>query len=166
MFQIAFHLPYYAWREKRCEDQRRYGTGDILRRCEDVSFLDWKNPDRSGYLHEAQISCVVAGRDIWRWVAYCFVDTYFDPVGEGKESALQYHKDSLGDQCVLMDPLTYGVNRADDPIQDPKEYFLTVFRIRLAQVKREWQQVVEKVKQSIREYEQVGSLCSHPGCGV
>ena len=144
-----FHLPYYAWREEPCKDQRRYKNGDAVRHCEDVSFLNWRTASPQGYLHEAQISCVVAGRDVWRWVAYCFVDTYFDPDSEGKETVSQYHKDSLGDECELMDPLTYGVKRLGDPIQDPKEYFLVVFRIRLAQVKREQQQVVEKVRQSI-----------------
>ena len=158
MFQIAFHLPYYAWRERQSKDQRRYKDGSTLRHSEDVSFLNWKTPNQRGYLHEGQISCVIAGRDVWRYVAYCFVDTYFDPPGEGRETALQYLEDSLEEEGELMDPLTYGVNRVVDTVQDPIEYFLIVFRIRLNQVKREWHQVVEKVGLSIRNYEQVCSI--------
>jgi hypothetical protein len=160
MFQLAFHLPYFAWRssQKPCEDHRQYANGDPLRHSRDVTFLNWKTCGPSGFLYEAQISCVVAGSDQWRWVAYCFVDTYFDAVDEGKETVLSYHKDSLGDEGMNADPFTYGVADADKPIRNPREYFLMVFRIRIKQITREWQQVVEKVSQSIREYEQVCSL--------
>ena len=161
MFQIFFHLPYYAWREQLSEDQRRYKDGQAFRRCEDVSFLSWKTSDSPGYLHEAQISCVVAGLDDRRWVAYCFVDTYFD--GEGRETVLQYHEESVAGG-ELTDPLTYGVNRPAHSIQDPEEYFLIVFRIRLNQVKREWQKVVGKLKQSIRENEPVCSISILNSC--
>jgi hypothetical protein len=160
MFQLAFHLPYYVWRssQKPCEDHRRDANASPLRQSREVSFLNWTNSRSSGFLYEAQISCVVAGSDEWRWVAYCFVDTYFDTAEEAKETVQSYHEDSLAEYGVRADPFTYGVIRADSPIQNPKEYFLTVFRIRIAQVKREWQQLVAKVQQSIREYVQVRSL--------
>jgi hypothetical protein len=160
MFQLAFHLPYYVWRssQKLRKDHRQYANGDPLRHSRDVSFLNWKTCGSSGFLYEAQISCVVAGSDEWRWVAYCFVDTYFDADEEGKETVLSYHEDSLGGEGIRADPFTFGITSADTPIQKPREYFLMVFGIRLNQVKREWQQVVEKMYQSIREYEQVRSL--------
>jgi hypothetical protein len=101
---------------------------------------------------------VVTGSDEWRWVAYCFVDNYFDATEEARETVLSYHEDSLVAEGMRADPLTFGVTNADNPIQKPKEYFLMVFQIRIKQVKREWQQVVQKVQQSIREYEQVRSL--------
>ena len=158
MFQLAFHLPYYAWRssQKSYEDHRQYANGDPLRHSQDISFLNWKACGSSSFLYEAQISCVLAGSDDWRWVAYCFVDTYFDALEEARESVLSYHEDSLSNG-MRADPLTFGVASADDPIQKPREYFLMVFRIRIDQVKREWQQVVAKVQQSVREYAQVRS---------
>jgi hypothetical protein len=158
MFQLAFHLPYYVWRssQKLHKDHRQNANGDPLRHSRDISFLNWKNCGSPGFLHEAQISCVVAGSDEWRWVAYCFVDTYFDAVEEGRESVLSYHDDKLGG--IHADPFTYGITDADTPIRNPREYFLMVFRIRIAQVKREWQRMVEKIDESIREYEQVCSL--------
>ena len=159
MFQLEFHLPYYVWRssEKPHEDRRQNANGDSLRHFQDVSFLHWKTCGSSGFLYEAQISCVVAGRDEWRWDAYCFVDTYFDTMETG-ETVLSYHEDSLTNEGIRPDPFTYGLTDADNPIQNPREYFLKAFRYRLDQVKREWQQVVAKVQQSIREYEQVRSL--------
>jgi hypothetical protein len=101
---------------------------------------------------------VVAGSDEWRWVAYCFVDTYFDAAEEAKETVLSYHEDSLVAEGMRADPLTFGVANVDNPIQKPREYFLMVLQIRANQVKHEWQQVVAKVEQSVREYVQVRSL--------
>lgn len=160
MFQLAFHLPYYVWRssQKACEDHRRDANASPLRQSRDVSFLNWKSSGSFGFLYEAQISCVVAGSDEWRWVAYCFVDTYFEPPEEGKETVLSYHEESVANGGMHTDPFTFGIIRADKPIQKPKEYFLMVFRTRIAQVKREWQQVAAVVKQSIREYVQVRSI--------
>ena len=157
MFQLAFHLPYYVWRssQKPCEDHRQYANGDPLRHSQDVSFLEWEAYGSSSFLYEAQISCVVAGLDEWRWIAYCFVDTYFDTLEGGKETVLSYHEDSLTNKGIRADPLTFGVTDADKPIHDPRDYFLTVFQTRINQVKCEWQQVVAKVQQSVREYVQV-----------
>jgi hypothetical protein len=160
MFQLAFHLPYYVWRgsQKACDDHRRDANASPLRQSQDVSFLNWKSSGSPAFLYEAQISCVVAGSDEWRWVAYCFVDTYFDAAEEAKETVLSYHEDSLVAEGMRADPLTFGVANADNPIQKPREYFLMVFQIRVNQVKHEWQQVVAKVEQSVREYVQVRSL--------
>jgi len=169
MFQLAFHLPYYALRSSkiRLEDHRKNTNGDSLRHSRDVSFLNRMTYDTSSFLddtlhtflYETQISCVVAGSDMSKWVAYCFVDTYFDTVEEGKETVTQYHEESLGPNGFRGDPSARGTVEADSPIQDPRVYFLEVFRIRISQVKREWQQVVEKVHQSVRHYEKV---CSFP----
>jgi len=157
MFQLAFHLPYYVWRssQKACEDHRRDTNASPLRQSQDVSFLNLKSSGPPGFLYEAQISCVVAGSDEWRWVGYCFVDTYFDATEEAQESVLLYHEDSLGDEGMRGDPFTLGTTDADNPIHKPREYFLMVFRIRVDRIKREWEQVVAKVRQSIRLYTQV-----------
>ena len=159
MFQFALHLPYYAWRRKECEDHRRDANGSPLRRTQNVSFLNWKSSASSGFLYEAHISCVVSGRDQDRcWLSFCFVDSYFDADEEERESVLSYHEDSLGEHGTLMDPLTRGYSSEGQPIERPREYFLVVLLNRLGQVQREWQQVVAKVEQSIREYEEVWSL--------
>jgi hypothetical protein len=160
MFHLAFHLPYYVWRpsQKSLPDHRRNRNEVPLRHSQDVSFLTLGTDETPGFLHEAQISCAVAGSDDWRWVAYCFVEAYFDPVDEGRETALEYHDDSLHEMGMQPDPFTYGVTKMDDSSPNPREYFLTAFRYRLTQVKREWQRVVDKLDQSVRRHEQVCSL--------
>jgi hypothetical protein len=159
MFQFALHLPYFVWRRKECEDHRRDANGSPLRKTQNVSFLNWKNSERYGFLHEAQISCSVSGRHQDRcWLSFCFVDSYFDADEEERESVLSYHEESLGEHGTLMDPLTKGCSSEGQPIERPREYFLVVLLTRLRQVQREWQQVVAKVEQSIREYEEVWSL--------
>jgi len=161
MFQLAFHIPFYVWRmsDKACEDHRLDANAKRLRQSRDVSFLNWTSSGSSDFLYEAQISCLVAGEDESRWVAYGFFDTYFDAVGEAKETVEAYHEDTVKEGGMNADPLTFGVIDAEKTRRTPREYFLSVFRIRIAQVKREWEQVVEKVRQSIREYEQVSCSC-------
>jgi hypothetical protein len=70
----------------------------------------------------------------------------------------QYDEDAIKDGGMHADPLTFGVMDAEKAIQAPREYFLFVFRVRIEQVKREWEQVVSNVRKSIRVYEQVSSL--------
>ena len=153
---MAFHLPYYVWREstEAHEDPRR-SKSRRLRQSRDVSFLDWAGLQPSSFLHEAQISCLVAGTDRWRWVAYGFVDNYFDIGMPGNETVEQWHQENTDEDNIPVDPLTYGVCESNKPIWNPRVYFLVVFKIRLGQVKNEWEQVVAKVEESIREYSQV-----------
>jgi hypothetical protein len=160
MFHLAFHLPYYVWRpsQKSYPEHRRNRNEVPWRHSQDVSFLTLGTDETPGFLHEAQISSAVAGSDDWRWVAYCFIEAYFDQVDKGKETALEHHNDSLHEMGMQPDPFTYGVTKMDDSSSNPREYFLTAFRYRLNQVKREWQQVVDKLDQSIRRHEQVCSL--------
>jgi hypothetical protein len=97
---------------------------------------------------------VVAGSDEWRWIAYCFVDTYFEQE-KRRETVSSYYKDSPPGQGIRQDPFTCGATIADGKFQNPREYFLTVLRYRLEQVKNEWVQVVQKLKESNREYRQI-----------
>lgn len=160
MFQMAFHIPFYAWRmsDKVREDHRLDSNATRLRQSRDVSFLNWKSSGPSDFLYEAQISCLITGSDDWRWIAYFFVDTYFDSADEAKETVESYHEDSIQDGGMHADPLTFGLVDAEKAIPTPREYFLSVFQIRIAQVRCEWEQVVAKVQQSVRSYMQVSCL--------
>ncbi|KAH9210687.1 hypothetical protein DL95DRAFT_465582 [Leptodontidium sp. 2 PMI_412] len=154
MFQLAFHLPYYVWRKspKAHEDHRIHANGRPLRQSQNVSFLDRTSSETPSFLYEAQVSCLVSGTDESRWVAYVFVDNYFEVDGEGKETVSSYHEDSLGEDGERMDPLTYGTCPVNRPDWNPRKYFLVVFRVRLNQINCEWQQLVAKIKGSVREY--------------
>jgi hypothetical protein len=144
----AFQNPF-----ERPKDHRKFSNGQNLRHCRDLSFLNQSTSEPSEYLYETQISCVVTGPDRWRWVAYCFVDVYYQI--EGKETVSQYCEDSMGEDGMRADPLTLGRVDAETPIRDPREYFLKVCQIRLNQVRCEWQRVVRRLSQTVRAYEEV-----------
>ncbi|KIX03974.1 uncharacterized protein Z518_07527 [Rhinocladiella mackenziei CBS 650.93] len=156
MFRLAFYLPYYALRVSKepRNDPRMYGNGNPLRGHTDISFLESKHSELPTFLYEAQISCVVAGSDEWTWIAYCFVDTYFDAEHD-RETVSSYYKTGSVDQGITQDPLTRGLTLADGNFQNPREYFLTVMRYRLEQIQNEWTQVVDKLNTGIREQEQI-----------
>jgi hypothetical protein len=160
MFQLAFHLPYYAWRdaESRIEDHRRDGNGRPMRKSHDASYLNWRSNGSHSFFYEAQTSCVVAGSDVRRWVGYCFVESYFDVNNEARDTPMAYYRDSQGEDGVLMDPCTFGWVRLDDNIKDPREWFLIVFQHRLNQINGEWRQVARKVEQSVSDYEKVAGM--------
>ncbi len=150
-FRLSLHLPYYAWRcsSNPKADPRHDRRNHPLRHHRDVSFLNCEGG--KAFLYEAQISFVLAGIDEWRWVAYCFVDSYFDEDGE---NAAQYHKDVSDGSHT--DPFEYGV--ADKHTEQASEFFLKVFRIRTKQIMQEWERVVRNVEASIRQHARVSLL--------
>jgi hypothetical protein len=92
-------------------------------------------------IHEAQISCVVAGSDDWRWVGYGFVDTEIDGF------LTDLSKDDLG-----LDQIAAGNLEANIPIFKPRDYWLKVFEIRIEQVRKEWEYLIYKVERSVNQY--------------
>ncbi|KAK5459601.1 hypothetical protein LTS15_003730 [Exophiala xenobiotica] len=144
-FRLSLHLPYYAWRcsSNPKADPRHDRRNNPLRHHRDVSLLNCEGGN--AFLYEAQISFVLAGVDEWRWVAYCFVDSYFDEDGE---NAAQYHKDVSDGSHT--DPFEYGV--ADKHTEQASMFFLKVFSIRAKQITQEWETVVTNVEESIRQH--------------
>ena len=160
-FQLSFHFPYYAWRaydspRPPLEDSRRFlGSDDDtpLRGSEDVSFLNDSVLEGSHYLYQSQMSLTITGSDSWRWTAYFFVDTYHDH--ESRETVQEYHEEAVGEGGFLMDPLTLGTVAADQPLCDPRAYFLLITHIRLNQVKLEWQTIEDRICRAVRACHQV-----------
>ncbi|KIX09865.1 uncharacterized protein Z518_00946 [Rhinocladiella mackenziei CBS 650.93] len=156
-YQIAFHLPYYVWRSSPIpnKDHRCIGT-EPLRETRNVSFLNdalpgcLPNSPPFDFLYEAQMSCVIAGFDKWSWDGYFFCDAYFDDGDPDKESVGLYYLDNQGDELVLVDPFARGELSTDRPLENPINYFLTVFRVRLCQIQNEWQRVVNNLLRRIR----------------
>nr|KAK5440177.1 hypothetical protein LTR18_008114 [Exophiala xenobiotica] len=143
-FQLSLHLPYYAWRsssEPR-RDSRLDRSGQPLRHVRDVSLLD--SEGKTSFLYEAQISCVFSGIEEWRWVAYCFADSYFD--GENTTQDDGY--------------MPYEYHADPDPrnIDNAREFFLNVLQIRVKQIGQEWEEVVRNVEKSFRKFCRVRAL--------
>jgi hypothetical protein len=160
MFELSFHFKYFAWRSSPVpsDDHRRNANAVPLRITQNVSFLNWNETDPPCFLYVAQISCVIFGPDKWRYVGYCFVDTYFDARGDARESVQDYHEESLGEGGMRADPFTYGNKEAVRLHEDPRIYYLLALRFRITQIKNEWEKIVLKVTESIQEYEQVGNI--------
>ncbi|KAJ9612902.1 hypothetical protein H2200_002843 [Cladophialophora chaetospira] len=154
-FELSFHLPFYVHRASQTPrtDPRRDVHGNPLRHFQDISFLGRGSQQPFDFLYEAQTSCLLSGSNKWRWVSYCFVDTYFDGDDEGRETLLEYHYDKEAEHGINADPLTFGAHDADLPIWNAREYFLKVLEHRLTPIKREWRRVVVKVEREFRVYD-------------
>jgi len=135
------------------KDAREKFGGKPLRQSWELPFL-FKSISLSkstGTLHclyEAQLSVAVAGIDHSVWVAYGFVDTYYESEGSvGGESVDTYHR-----LKGRPDPLTAGQISANNPIWTPREYFLRVLEIRINQIRGEWHYITDKVVDEAKQY--------------
>ncbi|KAH8662643.1 hypothetical protein BGZ61DRAFT_402356 [Ilyonectria robusta] len=170
-FRLAFDLPYYVFRRaarrKPPQDHRGRGPNATHREATDLSFLTRipaGSPPRFEleYLCQAQVSVLITGSDPWRWVAYCFVDNYFDQEDTG-DSPDVYDEDREVDEdtgvCHIQpDPLTAGGLDANFPIKGPREYFLAVLQARLRDIRVEWQKLVSELETLIGKYIQPGPI--------
>jgi hypothetical protein len=129
MFQLSLHLFFFALREHRQEGStQQHGT--------DLSFLAYSNfPERKRYMMvKSRFSLVISGSGDRHWTAYAFVDDGFD---EDQDLEIEFlydgvHEDPIASDCGL------DVIDANQPIWDPREYFLAIFEIRIKHVLREW----------------------------
>jgi hypothetical protein len=128
-----------------------------LRKWKDLSFLELQSSESESDIvygiHDASISFALCGIDHWRWTAFAFVDTAFD------DHDLQ--EDLRSYEAIQPDPITSNLwIMANRPIWDPREYFLMAFNVRMAQVGKEWQYVVRKVEQGIKQYVCLSAIVS------
>ncbi|KAH7265918.1 hypothetical protein B0J15DRAFT_235859 [Fusarium solani] len=165
-FQLAFDLPYYAFRVAPCHSpprdprKRKSAASDALRNITDLSFLVRKPkspapPTTKAYLCEVQTTVLISGSDPWRWVAYCFVDTYFESEDK-RESVDAYDEEVEIDEELRVyfqpDPFTTAESDANLPVLNPREYFLIVLESRLRQARDEWHTLATNMGYSINEY--------------
>lgn len=159
-FVLEFHLPFLALRSSKraYRDKRLKHDGTPLRDTIDISFLNGHphtlgRNDEVDYLYEAEISCTLCGWDHWVWAAYMFVDTYYDSP-ERREDVQKYEDLWNGKEEIpcRVDPLTAEKTILDNAIQQPREYWLKVLKVRVLQVLKEWYKVVTTMKESIEYY--------------
>jgi len=128
---------------------QRGGKGAPQRKWTDLSFLrtptpEFQHKEKDG-IYETQISFVISGPDNGQWVAYAFVDTNFDD-SDLEDEDFSYE----GFQKDLI--ASNGELDANFPIRNPRLYFLRIWKVRMAQVLREWQRIVRTVECSIKQY--------------
>ncbi|KAF2740544.1 hypothetical protein EJ04DRAFT_213197 [Polyplosphaeria fusca] len=169
IFRLEFHMPYLALRETvtpllnklKSRSRRR-----LPRRWTPLEFLDIRTkhrPNECVYgIHEAQISIVVYGSDHSRWTAYGFSDTEFndfsckkpedDDSGENSEDESdddEYSEDPIAADCDDGE----AVVESNQPIGDPREYFLTMVDHRMKRVWLEWMEIIRQIEKSADKVE-------------
>lgn len=145
MFELAFHLPFWALRE--------LGDGDTPENSRDVSFLD-PNGRKSMAMVQSSYSCSVSGVDIWRWVAYFLIDTQHDEFTEDRESA-ERHYTEIQNSGLVPTPSPCGNAEFFDPGPEPRWFFLKTLEVRLKMIHDEWMQIVQWLERSVVQNEQV-----------
>jgi hypothetical protein len=146
---MYFHLPHFVWRAKSSNPYlQQIENGQLPRAWTDLSYLDSETSrlqDQKTFgIYEAQISIVLCGSANTRWVVYAFVDRYCEAEELVNElSSEGFHVDPIAGSEALD---------ADLPVWNPREYFLIVVVFRLAQILREWQNVVRRLESSIKKY--------------
>jgi hypothetical protein len=134
------------------QDSRKKIDGNPLRQSwDDLPFLSMptnvsKYTDAGYCLYDAQTSVAVTGIDHWVWTAYGFVDTYFG----SKDSVDGY--DQLEGPMGRVDPLAAGQILVDRYAWTPREYFFKVFEIRINEIRRQWNAIIDKVEGDINQY--------------
>lgn len=148
-FQLDLHLPFFIL-GKSIPPEKSEGKFNIKpwRGWTDLSFLkinkfDFRpqKPMEVWGIQEAQISCIVAGSDHWRWVGYGFVDSEVDGV-----LAEPY------DTNLLQDQIAAGEIEVSFPIWTPRDYWIRVFELRIGYVRGQWEYLIYKLELGINQY--------------
>ncbi|KAH8422123.1 Arginine--tRNA ligase [Colletotrichum scovillei] len=164
-FTLEFHLAYPVWKREHSprRDQRVTGDGLPLRKSTDLSFLPGApRSDRIAhgldYLHEAQTSICVTGRDTSHWTAIGLTDSYFEDDSDPNNEYLLpfYVTDPYPDPDMTsceLDALSIANLTADNvSVTDPREYFLLVVKFHVVRITQHWMNVLFKLKDMIDEY--------------
>jgi hypothetical protein len=153
--QLEFHLPYYAVRP--FDGRVRTRTRPHRKRI-DLPFLTNGVPavednHQRNAIYESQISLLIMVTNEMTWTAYSFVDTEFDESEQLGEDEYYAFGDFIPDQIAL------GTQDASQPIWNPREYFITILRIRVCEVLQEWQQVVRTVARMVQSHAHISDVC-------
>lgn len=146
VFGLEFHLQFYVWCEggPQFPDLRKKRNGKPLRQSRQPHYLKLGDANEPQvHIYETQVSCLIAGIDEDSWVAYQFVDTYY----QGKKPLEQAEENG-----VKPDPLTGGLFDANLPIWTPREYFLIVYECRLKQVRHAMHNLVARLLLRLEPY--------------
>ncbi|KAK3353375.1 hypothetical protein B0T25DRAFT_568576 [Lasiosphaeria hispida] len=149
-FSLELNISYFCLRRggHPIRDQRgRWGGNGHLREtlCSPMDPTGPpSSPGASYNIYESQLSISVTGIDHWRWTAWAFIDTWFEP----EDSVLDYYEE--GESRAQPDPLAAGQVDINPPEKHPREYFLKVFEIRIREVEKEWTYILHVLQQDVQ----------------
>jgi len=160
------HLPYFEFRElpkpDLIDEDNEATSKQQPKPFLDLSFLD--SQENRGYgIFKARFSLGICGSDNRRWTGYGFADSEYDGLVELEPPEEDGEEDSLAEYCE-EDPIAGAcevdgnlpVVTANFPIYHPLEYFLVIFKNRIARLRNEWRNLVGFVEEKIEDY-----VCEH-----
>jgi len=166
---MEFHLPYLILRATSSATEASASNTFAKNQepWQDVTFLNIKSNEEgdSHYsIQKAHISLVVTGTDHFRWTGYAFAntgvgDSVFDEDDEYDVTEEEYEVPEVdyfpsdGQGEVLL---------TDTTIQDPRRYWLRVVGLRLSIILKEWDYIVHKTEDSVRDWVSIMSTPNHP----
>ncbi|KAH6974985.1 hypothetical protein BKA56DRAFT_675052 [Ilyonectria sp. MPI-CAGE-AT-0026] len=152
-FRLEFHLPVLPVRTK--DSWKSEATEEYPRRSIDLSFLT--HGDQTNLtLFRAQISFLLLGYADANWIVYAFLDPRLD---EELDHESEFCIELDGGSQFHPDPIAGWKFDADSPDWNPRQYFLRILSLRIAQIQLEWASVERELE---RRHDHPLSLSTHP----
>jgi hypothetical protein len=152
---LEFHLPFLTLRNSTLpstdavEDSNNQVFGTNI----DVSFLDLLCAQHQSRtctckhtIQESQISVTICGWDNQNWVGWGLFNTSSDPTDDfAPEDERDVNEDYFATDGEGGPPII----NADDPIWDPRHYWLRIIDIRVRLVLKEWIWLVRNIEAGV-----------------
>jgi hypothetical protein len=158
-FQMEMHIPHFVLREQPLasdDASLKDARESTLKKWTDLSFLNTTkqklSTQRKYYMYKARFSLLICGSSNRQWDGYAFADR--DIEGENLDEEDFSYRGIYSDPIASdgeLDP-NQPVPDANNPITDPREYFLMVLATRMHSVHKEWENLVRMVDRSITEH--------------
>ena len=154
---IEFHLPYLALRTVSSASATDRSNDASMMEWEDVTFLNHEKPIDRDLIYQAQISIVVCVWDQFRWTGYRFFNpppnNPDDSSGDESDNAKEDESDGEDDFIPRVDifaPDDIEDVMSDDPIWDPRTYFLRIAAVWISCLLNEYTNVIRTLEERIK----------------
>lgn len=94
-------------------------------------------------LYETHLSIAVTGVDHWRWTAWGFADSWFEP----EDSVSTYYDGEMSGS--RPDPLSNGQLDVTPAEWRPRQYFLRLLEIQIGRIAKEWEYILYVLEQEV-----------------
>ncbi|KAK1546378.1 hypothetical protein CPAR01_00345 [Colletotrichum paranaense] len=180
-FCLEFSIPYPVWRSTKtlAKDSRVKTTeNEPLRASRDVTFLrklagSYEDADLVDGIYSSHMSVMVTGHDEARWTGVGFLESWFEAALDSPSpDMISCYESDVNGGCIL-DPLNRGKQEASMSSWLPRQYFLRVLELRLRQVLREWDLIIDNLTKRVQgmvklhrgylrdSYDLLALSCSH-----
>jgi hypothetical protein len=153
-FVLEFHLPFSTLRSSTLPsaDSDFTNNNHMVWTKIDVSFLNLLCAQHQSRecmckhsIEESQVSVVISGWDDRNWVGWGLFNTPSDPTDDYASE----DERELNEDYYAADGEDGPVVNADDPIWDPRRYWLRIIDIRVRLVLKEWRWLVRNIEAGV-----------------